>query len=79
MQQPRLDWTSSITPSGISVHQGNLSSEVNGDLLVSVLKFKEVRWLQMDGVKVFGKKSLFKELEQRIVMCVCILMAQFIN
>jgi glucose/arabinose dehydrogenase len=66
MQQPRLDWTPSIAPSGMAVHQGNLFSELNGDLLVSVLKFKEVRWLQMDGVKVVGQTSLFKELEQRI-------------
>jgi glucose/arabinose dehydrogenase len=66
MQQPRLDWTPSIAPSGMAVHQGNLFSELNSDLLVSVLKFKEVRWLQMDGVKVVGQTSLFKELEQRI-------------
>jgi glucose/arabinose dehydrogenase len=66
MQQPRLDWTPSIAPSGMAVHQGNLFSELNGDLLVSVLKFKEVRWLHMNGVKVVGQTSLFKELEQRI-------------
>jgi glucose/arabinose dehydrogenase len=66
MQQPRLDWTPSIAPSGMAVHQGKLFSELNGDLLVSVLKFKEVRWLQMDGIKVDGQTSLFKELEQRI-------------
>ncbi|MFT7373857.1 MAG: glucose/arabinose dehydrogenase [Oleiphilaceae bacterium] len=66
MQQPRLDWTPSIAPSGMAVHQGNLFSELNGDLLVSVLKFKEVRWLHMDGLNVVGQTSLFKELEQRI-------------
>lgn len=66
MQQPRLDWTPSIAPSGMAVHQGNLFSELNSDLLVSVLKFKEVRWLQMDGVKVVAQTSLFKELKQRI-------------
>ncbi len=66
MQQPRLDWTPSIAPSGMAVHQGNLFSELNGDLLVSVLKFKEVRWLHMDGLNVVGQASLFKELEQRI-------------
>jgi glucose/arabinose dehydrogenase len=66
MQQPRLDWTPSIAPSGMAVHQGKLFSGLNGDLLVSVLKFKEVRWLHMDGVNVVGQTSLFKELEQRI-------------
>ncbi|MGK0305399.1 MAG: glucose/arabinose dehydrogenase [Gammaproteobacteria bacterium] len=66
MQQPRLDWTPSIAPSGMAVHQGHLFSELNGDLLVSVLKFKEVRWLHMDGLNVVGQTSLFKELEQRV-------------
>jgi glucose/arabinose dehydrogenase len=66
MQQPIVDWTPSIAPSGMAVHQGHLFSELNGDLLVSVLKFKEVRWLQMDGLKVVGQTSLFKDLEQRI-------------
>jgi glucose/arabinose dehydrogenase len=66
MQQPSLDWTPSIAPSGMAVHQGYLFSKLNGDLLVSVLKFKEVRWLQMDGLEVVSQTSLFKELEQRI-------------
>lgn len=66
MQQPSLDWTPSIAPSGMAVHRGSLFDELNGDLLVSVLKFKEVRWLQMNGMKVVAQTSLFKELKQRI-------------
>lgn len=66
MQQPFVDWTPSIAPSGMAVHAGQMFNALNGDLLVSVLKFKEVRWLQMDGLEVVGQTSLFKELEQRI-------------
>jgi glucose/arabinose dehydrogenase len=66
MQQPFLDWTPSIAPSGMAVHSGKMFNALNGDLLVSVLKFKEVRWLHMDGLKVVGQTSLFKDLEQRI-------------
>jgi glucose/arabinose dehydrogenase len=66
MQQPLLDWTPSIAPSGMAVHSGEMFKALNGDLLVSVLKFKEVRWIQMNGVEVVGQVSLFKELEQRI-------------
>jgi glucose/arabinose dehydrogenase len=66
MLQPILDWTPSIAPSGMAVHSGNMFNELNEDLLVSVLKFKEVRWIQMDGLTVVGQTSLFKELEQRI-------------
>ncbi|MEP1448033.1 MAG: PQQ-dependent sugar dehydrogenase [Paraglaciecola sp.] len=66
MQQPFIDWTPSIAPSGMAVHGGEQFKSLNGDLLVSVLKFKEVRWVQMDGLKVTGQVSLFKELDQRI-------------
>ncbi|WP_297823942.1 PQQ-dependent sugar dehydrogenase [uncultured Paraglaciecola sp.] len=66
MQQPLIDWTPSIAPSGMAVHSGELFKALNGDLLISVLKFKEVRWVQMDGINVVGQVSLFKELGQRI-------------
>ena len=66
MQQPLIDWTPSIAPSGMAVHSGELFEALNGDLLISVLKFKEVRWVQMDGINVVGQVSLFKELGQRI-------------
>ena len=66
MQQPLLDWTPSIAPSGMAVHSGDMFKILNGDFLVSVLKFKEVRWVQMLGMKVVGQVSLFKELGQRI-------------
>lgn len=66
MQQPFVDWTPSIAPSGMALHQGKMFKQLNGDLLVSVLKFKEVRWVQMNDLKVVGQASLFKELDQRI-------------
>ena len=66
MQQPLLDWTPSIAPSGMAVHSGDMFKTLNGDFLVSVLKFKEVRWVQTDDMKIVGQVSLFKELGQRI-------------
>ena len=66
MQQPYLDWTPSIAPSGMALHSGEMFKSLNGDLLVSVLKFKEVRWVQMQGNEVKGQVSLFKELDERI-------------
>ena len=50
----------------MAVHSGNLFKSLNGDILISVLKFKEVRWVQMDDMQVLGQVSLFKELGQRI-------------
>jgi glucose/arabinose dehydrogenase len=52
MQQPFLDWTPSIAPSGMAVHSGEIFKALNGDFLVSVLIFKEVRLVQMYGMKV---------------------------
>ena len=66
MQQPLLDWTPSIAPSGLAVYQGDMFAELKGDLLAGALKYKEVRWLQMAGNKVAAQVSLFKELQQRI-------------
>jgi glucose/arabinose dehydrogenase len=66
MQQPFLDWTPSIAPSGMALHSGEMFKSLNGDLLVSVLKFKEVRWVQMQGNEVIAQVSLFKELNERI-------------
>ncbi|WP_339725651.1 PQQ-dependent sugar dehydrogenase [uncultured Paraglaciecola sp.] len=66
MQQPLIDWTPSIAPSGMAVHSGEIFKTLNGDFLVSVLKFKEVRWVQMHDMEVLGQVSLFKELGQRI-------------
>jgi glucose/arabinose dehydrogenase len=50
----------------MAIHSGKMFSSLNGDLLVSVLKFKEVRWLQMQETKVLGQRSLFKGLNERI-------------
>lgn len=66
MEQPFVDWTPSIAPSGMAVHSGQMFKSINGDLLASSLKFKEVRWVQMQGNSVKAQVSLFKELNERI-------------
>ncbi|MFT6779075.1 MAG: glucose/arabinose dehydrogenase [Paraglaciecola sp.] len=50
----------------LAVHYGDMFKILNGDVLTRVLKFKEVRWVQMDDMKIVGQVSLFKELGQRI-------------
>jgi glucose/arabinose dehydrogenase len=66
MQQPLIDWTPSIAPSGLAVYQGDMFPLLKGDLLAGALKFKELRWIQMQDDKVLAEVSLFKELKQRI-------------
>jgi glucose/arabinose dehydrogenase len=66
MLQPLLDWTPSIAPSGMALHQGEMFGTINGDLLVSSLKFKQVYWLQMQGSQVVAQGKLFAEIGQRL-------------
>jgi glucose/arabinose dehydrogenase len=66
MLQPLVDWTPSIAPSGMAMHQGGMFGAIKGDLLVSSLKFKQVYWLQMQGNEVVGQGELFAEIGQRL-------------
>jgi len=66
MQQPIVDWTPSIAPSAMALYQGDVFPQLQGDLLVSTLKSKEVRWLVLEGEKVVEQQSLFTELDSRI-------------
>lgn len=66
MLQPLVDWTPSIAPSGIALYDGQMFAQMRGDILVSTLKSKEVRWVQMSGTQVEAQTSLFSELGERI-------------
>jgi hypothetical protein len=46
----------------MAVHSGDMFKALNGDFLVSVLKFKEVRWVQKLDMKIVGQVPLFKEI-----------------
>lgn len=66
MEQPLVDWTPSIAPASLAVYYGAMFPELHGDLLSAALKFKEVRWVQMQGDKPVAQQSLFKEIDARI-------------
>lgn len=66
MQQPFIDWTPSIAPSGMALYRGDMFKEMNNDLLISTLKNREVRWVQFSGSRVTGQQGLFKSLNRRI-------------
>lgn len=66
MELPFVDWTPSIAPAGMALYLGEMFAMMQGDLLVSTLKSQEVRWVQMDDMKVVAQVSLFKELGQRV-------------
>lgn len=66
MEDPRLDWTPSIAPSGMAVYRGEQFPEWQGDLLVTALVAREVRRIVLDGDRVSGERALFGEIGQRL-------------
>ena len=68
MEEPLLDWTPSIAPSGLAIYRGAMFPEWNGDLLVGALAFRELRRVNLsaDGRTVNGQESLLKAAGARI-------------
>jgi glucose/arabinose dehydrogenase len=67
MQQPVLQWTPSIAPSGLAVYRGDKFPAWNGDLFVGALAHKHLRRIDLDERgAVEGQEELLKELNERI-------------
>ena len=67
LQQPLLQWTPSIAPSGLALYQGDKFPDWQGDLFVGALAFQELHRVDLDAEgRVVGEEILLKELEQRI-------------
>ncbi|WP_425221033.1 PQQ-dependent sugar dehydrogenase [Pseudomonas sp.] len=65
LEQPLVYWDPSIAPSGMTLYQGELFPEWQGNLLVSALAGKEVRRVELNGDTAGEQESLFTELGQR--------------
>lgn len=66
MEDPILQWTPSIAPSGMSFYSGEKFPEWNGDLFVGALAHRHLRRLELDGEKVVAQEVLLKDMQQRI-------------
>lgn len=66
MTPPRLQWTPSIAPSGMTLYQGSLFPQWQGSLLVGALAAKRVHRLSLNGGQIKDEETLFAELGQRI-------------
>lgn len=66
MEQPVVDWTPSIAPSSLAVYYGDMFPELNGDLLSTTLKSKELRRVKLNGDSVEFQQSLLTELNTRL-------------
>jgi glucose/arabinose dehydrogenase len=65
MEQPLWDWTPSIAPSSMAIYYGSEFPDLNGNLLVTSLKSKEVLNLMMSGNQVSRQQNLIPELSER--------------
>ncbi|WP_210401692.1 PQQ-dependent sugar dehydrogenase [Lacimicrobium sp. SS2-24] len=66
MLQPVVDWTPSIAPSAMVVYRGAMFPELEGNLLSTTLKSKEVRRVVLDGIKLQSQQTLLSELDVRL-------------
>ncbi|MGK2924505.1 MAG: PQQ-dependent sugar dehydrogenase [Lysobacterales bacterium] len=70
MAQPVHQWTPSIAPSGLSIYEGELFPEWQGDLLLGALVAREVRRLDLSddqaARRVVREEPLFAEISARI-------------
>jgi len=64
MQQPKVDWTPSIAPSGMLLYRQEQFSELQKHLLVTSLKYKQIYAVPFDQGR-FGKD--FVLLEEALV------------
>lgn len=65
MQQPLVNWTPSIAPSGMAIYHGILFPQMRGDVLISTLKAKSLRWLKWQGNQLQEQTPLFTQLQHR--------------
>ena len=66
MVGPIVDWTPSIAPSGMTLYDGELFPEWQGDLFSGALASRKVQRVMLEDGEVAGEESLFEDLGRRI-------------
>lgn len=66
MAPPALHWTPSIAPSGLTVYQGRLFPQWEGNLLVGALADRSVHRVVLADDGAVDMETLFSELNERI-------------
>ena len=61
MREPILFWDPSIAPAGMTVYRGTEFAEWNGDLLVGVLRDRQLRRISIADGKVQGQQVLLAD------------------
>ena len=66
MEQPLTYWDPSIAPSGMTLYQGELFPEWQGDLFLTSLKFKNVYRVDMHDGTPGDQQTLFSNIKERL-------------
>src|SRR5690606_25172802 len=66
MEQPVLDWTPSIAPSGLAFYRGDRFPGWRGNLLAGALKDRMLVRITLDGERVVAQERLLTQLGERI-------------
>lgn len=66
MEQPMVDWTPSIAPSGMTFYTGSLFPQWQGDLIAVSLKERTVRRIDLEGTQVISDERILPEIKARM-------------
>jgi glucose/arabinose dehydrogenase len=66
MEDPLLQWTPSIAPSGMAFYTGDKMPQWRGDLFIGTLAGQHLRRLDIEGGRVIKQEKLLTKLETRI-------------
>ncbi len=65
LEQPIVQWTPSIAPSGMTLYRGEQFPAWKNSLMISTLAARNVRRVAMNGSEVVSQEVLFEELGSR--------------
>ncbi|WP_373185805.1 PQQ-dependent sugar dehydrogenase [Halopseudomonas sp.] len=65
LEQPLVQWTPSIAPSGMTLYRGDLFPAWQDSLMISALAARNVRRVELEGNEVIAQETLFEELGAR--------------
>lgn len=66
MEQPLTYWDPSIAPSGMTVYQGDMFPEWQGDIFMTSLRFHNVYHIDMNDGLPGAQQTLFEEINERL-------------
>lgn len=66
MEDPILQWTPSIAPSGMTFYTGDKFPEWKGDLFVGALAHRHLRRLELDGKNITAQEELLTDRNERV-------------